>query len=175
MLIAYTLLPTVLVGLAAFALTSWRIPTGVQLDLVVDRMSFTLAGDEAIRHSQKGARFRSLRNREFRPRYPYAKRASDQGSNWKRRGALLQPVRVASLDAAAIVLTAAADAQPLLTVDGAARGELPLHASNPFPPIGCEGYGRHTLGESRGFTLRMDGQVLVTNVLSAEPLCDFSG
>ena len=113
-LVAYILLPSVLVAIAAVVLANWRIPTRVLLDITVDRVSFTLAGDEAIDIPERALGFRSLAMENF-------DRAAFTPSGLAIRvpagsgEARYQPVTTAHSKPAEIVLTAAADAQSVLT------------------------------------------------------------
>jgi hypothetical protein len=169
-LFAYILLPSVLVAIAAVVLANWRIPTRVLLDITVDRVSFTLAGDEAIDIPERGLGFRSLAIENF-DRAVFtpgglAIRVSI-GSGEPR----YQPVTTARSKPVEIVLTAAADAQAVLRIDGAAPASSPaprLESINAKP--GAKVTVETTAGESPGFTLRMDDQPLGTNVLSSEDL-----
>ena len=167
-LVAYLLLPSVLVAITAALLANWRIPTRVLLDVTVDRVSFTLIGGEPIDIPERALSFRSLAIENF-------DRAVFTPSGLAIRVPIgsgeprYQPVTTARSKPVEIVLTAAADAQAVLRIDGAAP------ASSPAPRLesisakpGAKVTVETTAGESPGFTLRVEGQALGTNMLSSE-------
>jgi hypothetical protein len=169
-LVAYILLPSVLVASAAFVLANWRVPTRVLLDITVDRVSFTLAGDEAIDIPEQALGFRSLAienfDRALLTPSGLAIRVPSGGGE-----ARYQPVTTALSRPVEIVLTAAPDAQPVLRIDSVApaSSSAPRLESISAKP-GAKLTVETTAGESPGFTLRVDGQALGTNVLSSEAL-----
>jgi TIR domain len=169
-LVTYVLLPSVLVAIAAVVLANWRIPTHVLLDITVDRVSFTLAGDEAIDIPERALGFRSLAMENFdRAAFTPSGLAIKVPS--ETRDPRYQPVTTPHSKPAEIVLTAAADAQSTLRIDGAApaSSSAPRLESISAKP-GAKVTVETTAGESPGFTLRVDGQALHTNVLSSEEL-----
>jgi hypothetical protein len=157
-------IPSVLIlAAAAFAMT-WRMPTRVQLDLVVDRVTFTLAGNRPVDVPANALSFALLSVENFdrvtfsprRLRVPTAasERAEPAPGAWREaatRGVL--------------VLSGADDERALLTLD---RGGDTAPAGR-LQPLSAAPGARVTLEARSGpparMTLRMDGQALQTNLL----------
>jgi hypothetical protein len=142
----------------------------VQLDIVAERVSFTLAGDEALDIPERALNFRSLAIENFDRTLltPSGLAIRVPAGSGEPR---YQPVTTARSKPVAIVLTAAADAQAVLRIDSAAPASSPpprLESISAKP--GAKLTVEATAGESPGFTLRVDGQALATNVLSSEAL-----
>lgn len=61
----FILLPTAFIGVTSVALMQWHLPTRIQFDLVVERMSFTLSGDQPVEFPAKPLSFRALTVENF--------------------------------------------------------------------------------------------------------------
>ena len=59
-LLAFFVLPTVLIGVAALVLMGWHVPTRIRLDAVIDHVSFTLGDSETADLPEHAMNFRSL-------------------------------------------------------------------------------------------------------------------
>jgi hypothetical protein len=164
--LTFVLLPTVLIGAVTSLLMNWRVPTEVQVDLIVDRATFTIAGGESVEIPERPLKFRSLTIENF---------------DWVR----LTPERFV-LDAGddriaagnvgpgdELALEGVTDSRPVLTVTSAetetgATGQLEQMALGPQSEL--------ILAISNeaepSFTARVFGQKLEVNVLPASVMGD---
>ena len=58
-------LPSVVIGAVALGLMNWHMPTRVQIDLVVDRVAFSVGGSQSVPILDKSAGFQSLSIESF--------------------------------------------------------------------------------------------------------------
>ena len=159
-LAGFILIPSVLILVAAALAMTWRIPTRVQLDLVVNRITFVLAGNRPVDLPANALSFALLSVENFDRVTFTPKRARIRGDAADGR-------EVASRGA--IVLSGARDERPLLTVEPAA-GRTDAHAAGRLQPLSGSPGTRVTLearsGPAPRVVIRMDGQDLQTNLLA---------
>jgi hypothetical protein len=157
--------PGVVILAAAVAAAIWRVPTRFQLDLVLDRLAFTLAGEQPVDVPARPLGFRTLSVENFdRLTFTPARvRWIDRAPEASRilRGAATVTLNSAGDETAAVVLesagrgTAASGAgrlQPLAI----APGSRVILTTSPDP--------------SNRIALGVEGQPLDTNVLPAAEL-----
>ncbi len=58
-------IPSVFIMVAAFSLMNWPVPTRVQIDLVVDRVAFSLAGTQPVPILDNAVGFHTLSIESF--------------------------------------------------------------------------------------------------------------
>jgi hypothetical protein len=157
----FFLIPSILILAAATLAMTWRIPTRVQLDLVVSRVTFTLAGNRPLDVPVNALSFAllSVENFDkvtFNPKRLRVQRDAGGRSEIWREGAT----------GGAIVLSGASDERSLLTVERTAAGSDVLSAGR-LQPVSIHPSTRVTLEARSGsrVMLRMDGQALQTNLL----------
>lgn len=146
---AFIAAPTILLVATIGILAAWRAPTRIQLDAVIERISFTLAGDGAIDVPADALTFRSLAIENF-----------DEARFKPAPG-------MAKLDASAeVILSGVTGERPvlnLMSLSDAAAGRLQAIRLQPNAKVAIE-----TSAAAPGtFTLRVDGQPFSTNVLPA--------
>jgi hypothetical protein len=163
----FILIPSVAILAAAALAMTWRLPTRVQLDLVVDRVAFILAGNHAVDVPANALSFALLSVENFdrvtfnpkrlRVQLDAAGRSDADAVAWKE-----------AVTHGAIVLNGASDERPLLTVgriggkiDALSAGRLQPFSGNPGTRVTLEARS----GTSPRVMLRMDGQDLQTNLL----------
>ena len=159
--LALILIPGVVVTLGLLALTGLRTPTRVQLDALVDRASFTLAGDAPVDVPDQPLSFRSLRVEDFdRVAFTPARLA---------RGPRGEPRQVSG--AKRVLLNGTKGYRSMLMIAGV---DPSAPVAGRVEAISVEPQSRVTVAlsseSSRGFMLRIDGQDLATNVLPAGTL-----
>ena len=154
----FILLPTLVAGGASLALMSWRLPTRLQLDLVVERMSFTLAGDQAVDFPAQPLDFRMLSIENY-------ERIRFTPERWAL-GPNEDPGDARPTSPGEIVLSGAAGATPALTItrtgdQGGGAGRLEPLVLKPGSGVTLEA------GNSGGpsLTVQVDGDDLSTHVL----------
>jgi hypothetical protein len=161
--VGFILVPSVAIVAAAALAMTWRLPTRVQLDLVVNRVAFTLSGNQAVDVPANALSFDMLSVENF-----------DKVAFNPKRLRVQQDAAadtVAWKDAAvrgAVVLSGTSDERPLLTIepgggsiDGRSAGRLQPLAGKPGTRVTLEARS----GSSPRVMLRMDGQDLQTNLL----------
>jgi hypothetical protein len=159
------LAPGVAILAAAVAATIWRVPTRLQLDLVVDRLAFTLAGERAVDMPVRPLGFRTLSVENFDrltftpDRVRWIDRAPGSSRTLPR--------------AATVVLNSRANAAAVAVLEGAGRGNGTAGAGR-MQPLAIAPRSRMILttsaDASNRVTLRVEGQPLDTNVLPAAEL-----
>ena len=169
-LIAFFLVPSALIIGAALALMGWHVPTRVQLEVVVDHVSFTLGGGEAVDVPERAVNFRSLSIENFDRVVFTPKRLAVRENSVDRVARAPEAVGATSTPAE-VILTGATGERSLLTFEGpdsdaGTVGRMQAISGNPGTKVSLETSPALVLG----FTLRMDGQALSTNVLPAGDL-----
>jgi hypothetical protein len=158
------LAPGVAILAAALAATIWRVPTRLQLDLVVDRLAFTLAGERAVDLPARPLGFGTLSIENF-DRLTFA----PDRVRWIDRA----PGSSRMLRSAAMVLNSAGDAAAIAVLEGAGRATGSASAGR-MQPLAIAPRSRVILTSgadaSKRLTLRVEGQSLDTNVLPAAEL-----
>lgn len=156
-------LPSIVMVAAALALMNWRMPTRVQIDLVVDRVAFTLAGSQQVPILDQSVGFQSLSIESFNSISfkPASLEVSD--SDPTQGGSSGTPWNAVAVDEA-IVLRGRKEDLPIVTIlsdEGAlgAAGRLEAISADPGTQVILE-----TLGGA-GLTLRLEGQNLAPAVL----------
>lgn len=157
----FVLLPTVLIGAVALSLMNWRTSTRVEIDLVVDRMSFTIGGEQSVDIPVKPLRFRSLSIENFdRLRFTPERFVLDAGDE--------RAVSSSLGSGEEFILEGATDRKPVLTItsevsEARATGQLEQIALRPQSEVILEA---RSDADPR-LTLRVFGQDLDVNVLPA--------
>ena len=168
--IIYVVSPSVLVVIAGFLLTSWRAPTRVQLDVAVDRVGLALAAGEAVDLPERALNFRSLTVENFDQAIFVPKELAvgtqDSAGKMHYQASLINRSKPVE-----IVLNGGADAQPSMTIDApptgaGSAGRLEAISVKPGSKVTLE----TTAGEAPSFQVRVEGQGLSTNILSAGEL-----
>jgi hypothetical protein len=164
--IVYILLPGVLVIIAGFGLASWRVPTPMQIDVAVDRLSFTLAGADAVDLPERALNFRSITVENF-DRTIFVPRELAVGARDGSGKVRYQPVTTDRPNPLEIVLSGDAQTRPIVTIDAPATG---AGAAGRLEAISIKPGTKVTLGTAAGeapsFNARVEGQALEMNVLS---------
>ena len=165
--VGFILIPSVAICAAAALAMTWRLPTRVQLDLVVNRVTFTLSGNQPVDLPANALSFAMLsienfdkvvfKPKQLRVQRDAAGRSDAGAAAWKQ-----------AATHGTIVLSGASDERPLLTVEPAA-GSIDARPAGRLQPISGKPGTRVTLearsGASPRVMLRMDGQDLQTNLL----------
>jgi hypothetical protein len=166
----YIVSPSVLVVIVGFLLTSWRAPTRVQLDVAVDRIGFILAAGEPVDLPERALNFRSLTIENF-DRAVFAPKALSVGAQDSGGNARFQPLIASTSKRSEIVLSGEAETQPAMTIDASA---VEAKSAGRLESISVKAGTKITLetaaGEAASFHVRIEGQALATNVLSAGEL-----
>jgi hypothetical protein len=159
------LTPGVVILVAAIAATIWRVPTRLQLDLVIDRIAFTLAGERPVDMPARPLGFRTLSVENFDrltftpDRVRWIDRAPEASRMLRR--------------AATVVLNSAADETAVVILEGAGRGTGAAGAGR-LQPLAIAPGSRVILttssDASNRLSLKVEGQPLDTNVLPAAEL-----
>lgn len=157
LLLAFVVVPPLLAVAAAAALMGWRVPTRVEMTLDVDRVSFSVAGDEPVPILARAASFKRLALEQL------AKVEFDAASlePTDPTGALLAQTRVSfaaqPLDRMSIEIEAsgngAAGRLSELAVGRASTVAMEMRKSSPAT-----------------LTLHIDGQAVESGVLPAQPV-----
>ncbi|HXV09053.1 MAG TPA: toll/interleukin-1 receptor domain-containing protein [Burkholderiales bacterium] len=157
------LAPGVAILAAAVAATMWRVPTRLQLDLVVDRLAFTLAGERGVDMPVRPLGFRTLSVENF-DRLTF----TPDRVRWIAPGSSRMPPRSAT-----VILNSPADAAAVAVVEGVGRGNSTAGAGR-MQPLAIAPRSRVILATSADasnrVTLRVEGQPLDTNILPAAEL-----
>ncbi len=156
--VLFILLPTMVISATALALMGWRLPTRVQLDLVVDRMSFAVAGDQPVDFPAQPLKFRVLSIENY-DQIRFSPERFTLGSSEDPGAAVTSRL-------GEVTLSGATDAIPVLTIASADRqaraaGRLESIALTP----GCEVTLQAANSGGPSLTVRVDGEDLSTNVL----------
>jgi hypothetical protein len=168
--IVYVVSPSLLVVIAGFLLTTWRAPTHVQLDVAVDRIGLTLAAGEGVDLPERALNFRSLTVENFDQAMFAPKELAvgtqDSGGKMHYQASLTNRSKPVE-----IVLNGGAETQPSMTIDASAAaagsaGRLEAIALKPGSNVTLE----TAAGEAPSFQVRVEGQGLSTNILSAGEL-----
>ena len=156
-------LPSAIILAAAIGLMNWRMPTRVQIDLVVDRVAFSVAGSEPVPILDKAAGFHSLSIESF--------------DSVTFKPATLQIADPSHADGAdadipwnaivahePVVLRGRKEDLPLVTITsdhggGGAAGRLEAVSADPGTRVILE-----TIGGA-GITMRIEGQSLAPAVM----------
>jgi len=159
------LAPGVAILAAALAAAIWRVPTRLQLDLVVDRLGITLAGEGPIDMPARPLGFRTLSVENF-DRLTF----TPDRVRWTDRA----PGSPRMLPrAAAVVLSSPGDEAAVAVLEGAGRETVPAGAGR-LQPLAIAPGSRVILttsaDDSHRVTLHVEGQPLDTNVLPAAEL-----
>jgi len=157
----FILLPTAFIGVATVALMNWHLPTRIQFHLVVERMSFTLAGDQPVELAAQPLTFRVLTVENFdlvrfTPQH-FILGAGTGGSAASFGGAGQE-----------LTLEGAKDRIPMLNIAGAndasnRAGQLEQIELNPQSEVILQS----SIASDQSLMMRVDGQHLRTNVLPA--------
>jgi len=161
--VGFILVPSALILAAAALAMTWRIPTRSQLDLVVNRVTFVLAGNRPVDVPANALGFAllSIENFDkvtFTPKRMLLQRdAAGHAEAWRE---------IATNGA--VVLSGARDERPLLTLEpGAGRSDA--QSAGRLQPLSGRPGTRVTLeaksGSAARLMLRLDGQDLQTNLL----------
>jgi len=157
----FILLPTAFIAVTTAALMQWHLPTRIQFDLVVERMSFTLGGDQPAEFPVKSLSFRALTVENFdRARFTpqrFVRDANNEGSA-TRRGDPGQE----------LTLQGATDGRPVLSVSSTNilsndAGQLEQIVLNPQSEVILQA----SIAGDQMLMVRVDGQELTTSVLPA--------
>lgn len=157
LLIAFVVLPPLLAVAGAAALMAWRVPTRVEMALEVDRVSFSVAGDQPVAILARAASFKRL--------------ALEQLARVEFEAAALQPTDPAGapLRQARVSLQARPLDRMSIEIDGAGNGvagrlsELAV-SSESTVAMEMRKAAQATL------TLHVDGERVAPGVLAAQPL-----
>jgi TIR domain len=153
-------LPSVLIVAAAVALMNWRIPTRVQIDLLVDRVAFTVAGAQQVPIFDQAVGFRSLSIESFNSVSFKPASLEIAGSDQPRgisAGSAWNAIAVDGM----VVLRGRKEDLPIVTIlgDEGVAGKLEAISADPGTQVILE-----TIGGA-GLTVRFDGQSLAPTVL----------
>jgi hypothetical protein len=161
--IGLLVLPSLVIAAVTLVLMNWRVPTRVQIDLVVDRVAFSIAGSQAVPILDKSMGFQSLSIESFdsitfkpvKLQLADSGRAEDDGADI--------PWNSIAIDGA-VVLRGRKEDLPIVTVlrddqAAGAAGRLEAISVDPGTQVILETVG------GAGLTLRLDGQSLAPAVL----------
>ncbi|MEO5862613.1 MAG: toll/interleukin-1 receptor domain-containing protein [Burkholderiales bacterium] len=161
--IGLLVLPSVVIAAVALVLMNWRVPTRVQIDLIVDRVAFSIAGPQTAPILDKSVGFQSLSIESFDSITfkPVRLQVTDPGR--AEDGVADIPWNSIVTDEA-VVLRGRKEDLPMATLmsdDQAAgtAGRLEAISLDPGTQVILE-----TIGGA-GLTLRLDGQSLAPTVL----------
>ena len=157
------ILPSVVIAAAAFGLMNWRVPTRVQIDLVVDRVAFSIGGSQPVPILDKSAGFHSLSIENFDSITFKPAKLQMADPDHVDDGHVDVAWKVIAADAA-VVLRGRKEDLPIVTIlsdhggDGLA-GRLEAISVDPGTQVILE-----TI-DGAGMTIRFDGQRLAPAVL----------
>lgn len=155
-------LPSAIITAVALGLMNWRIPTRVQIELVVDRVAFSIAGSEPVPILEKSAGFQSLSIESFDSISFKPARLQIADSGHAEGGGFDIPWNAIVADEA-VVLRGRKEDLPIVTItsdDDAAgfAGKLEDISVDPGTQVILE-----TIGGA-GMTIRLDGHRLAPTV-----------
>jgi hypothetical protein len=155
-LLAYILIPTILLAAAVVSAKVWRVPTWLQLDVVAERVAFTLAGDRSVAVPSRALNFHTLSIENFERVGFTAERVAVERA---------PGLRTSPGD---IVLNAGSGKRSVLVLEptndsgrGASVGRLQPIMAKPRAMVVLESRS----GGPLGLTLRLEGQPLDTQIL----------
>jgi len=162
----FIFLPTAFIGVTTVALMLWHLPTRIQLELVVERMSFTLADDQQVEFPARPLSFRALTVENFdavRFTPQHFVRGADSDASPTGPG----PTSPGD-PGQELTLQGAIDGTPVLDISStnnlsSGAGQLEQIVLNPQTEVILQTsiVGDHVL------MIRVDGQSLATSVLPA--------
>jgi len=169
-LLAFFVLPTALIGLTTLVLIGWRVPTRIQLDVVVDHVAFTLGGTETADVPERAVSFRTLSIENFDRVVFTPKHFAVMASNLDRGARTLESAKEAA-SPTEVILTSATGEPSLVTFESTGShtgtlGRMQAISGRPGTKVALES----SHGSLPGLTLRVDNQALSTNVLPAGDL-----
>ena len=162
----FILLPTAFIGVTTVALMLWHLPTRIQLDLVVEHMSFALADDQQVVFPASPLSFRALTVENFdavRFTAQHFVRGADSEGSATALGAA-GPGDVGQ----ELTLQGATDGTPVLDISSTNNlsndaGQLEQIVLNPQSEVILQS----SVTGDQILMVRVDGQSLTTSVLPA--------
>jgi len=158
LVLVFLVLPSIIAVVGALVLMNWRVPTQIELDMRVDRVSFTLAGTERVAVLERAISFDAL--------------SLEQLAHVALRAARLTPLDPPGRARTDVALTLEGSPQDRMAVDfegAGAQGGIGRMSALAVDP-GTQAVLEVRQGATPALILRLDGPALETAVLPAGAL-----